>query len=395
MGSLRRKVSVHNISLQAPKPVEAKPEVAKKLDMVDWSQLASVDCGCCTLSLKQGDQNLLGIAVLEIRMRSCRTFRIKQTILDWLQPVLSRVLNMNIDFVIRYDFRNQHPTPSFAQGLAAFIDDNAEQFADRLKSAVVLIEDTIFVTAAQGLVGSFIKACLPGCPCLICHGEAAAQEFFQTSVGSTSVELNPAPAPFVSVAGVREAPLHPSRNDSVPMPACLASLQPFLPNLGMLGSATNAGNGGHAKVPHTVHMLPNGDVRVIQSPPRDLVIRGSSPDFPTDEISKDKQPNDDQVKPLASAIFSGTDLSAVAALKFECPRDQLDKLVGAHFHIGELMIDAEIESHTHQARGFSGTFKDFGVMGCLKGIQLMVLTMMAQLMDEQNMNSAIIAKSMR
>jgi len=110
---------------------------------------------------------------------------------------------------------------------------------------------------------------------------------------------------------------------------------------------------------------------------------------------KDKQPNDDQVKPLASAIFSGTDLSAVAALKFECPRDQLDKLVGAHFHIGELMIDAEIESHTHQARGFSGTIKDFGVMGCLKGIQLMVLTMMAQLMDEQNMNSAIIAKSMR
>jgi len=395
MGSLRRKVSVHNISLQPPKQVEAKREEAKKLDMVDWSQLALVDCGCCTLSLKQGDTNLSGIAVLEIRMRSCRAFRIKQVILDWLLPVLLRVLNMNIDFVIRYDFRDQRPTPSFAQGLAAFIDDNAEQFAERLKSAVVLIEDTIFVAAAQGLVGSFIKACLPGCPCLICHGEAAAQEFFRTSVGSTSVELNPTTVPFVSVAGVKEAPLRPSRDDSLAMPAYLASLKPLQPNLDTIGSTTDAGNGCHAEASHTVHMLPNGDVRVIQSPPHDLVIRASSPDCPTDETSKDEQPKDEEVKPLASGIFSATDLSAVAALKFECSRDQLDKLVGAHFHMGEIMIDAEIESYTHQARALSGTFKDLGVMGCLKGIQLTMLTMMAQLLGEQHLNSAIIAKPAR
>jgi hypothetical protein len=85
---------------------------------------------------------------------------------------------------------------------------------------------------------------------------------------------------------------------------------------------------------HTFHNLPSGDVRVIQSLPGD--VRGVSKDNPCEY--SDGLGDDRDVAP------HGAGAGAFTALKFKCRREQMQQFIGACFHVGELISDAETES---------------------------------------------------
>jgi len=181
----------------------------------------------------------------------------------------------------------------------------------------LLIRSNIFVECARGVIGSFIKMWLPGCPAIVCHSEHIASEFFMANTTSSVIGHE-----FVSVVNVQE--------DSSDV-ACLAFLAPLLP-----WDAPN--------MEGTLHVLPNGDVRVIQSPADDVMM----------------------CSPSEEAMHTTGD-SALSALKFECSERELMQLIGAHFHIGELITDADIESRNRKLALLHLNSR-FGVSGCWEGL---------------------------
>uniref|UniRef100_A0A7S4SVR6 Uncharacterized protein n=1 Tax=Alexandrium monilatum TaxID=311494 RepID=A0A7S4SVR6_9DINO len=310
-------------------------------------ELVEVDCGCCMLSLRSGGPALPGLACLDIRLNN--TMRRN---LEWLFQRLITVLSLGIDFVVTYDFRSQPPAPTFTQALAEFWKEHEDQCAQRLKSTALLVKDSIFDTAMQRPIGGFIQACALGCPFLVCHGQAAAQEFFQAGASKASQTQEIAGLPFVSVVDVQEAPQPATARPGLleaGAASCIASLAPLRPRSPLGGAYQDA---------HTFHMLPNGDVRVIQSPPGDVVLQGGS----WHQQGEGKRPPR-QGAADSSAALASNGASVVAALKFACPRDQLQQLIGAHFHLGELVIDAEIESASRSQSKRSGACSTSG-RGC-------------------------------
>uniref|UniRef100_A0A7S1KY12 Uncharacterized protein n=1 Tax=Alexandrium catenella TaxID=2925 RepID=A0A7S1KY12_ALECA len=362
MGGLHRKVSVMNVLAQpvgrdcitaeedaAPqkrRPGGAAtactgglPKLPEDQETQLWEELAKVDCGCCELSFRKCDPALPGLACLDIRLNSKR-----RPSLQWLFAGLERILNLGINFVATYDFRSQSPAPTFTQALAAFWKEHRDQSTQCLKSTALLVKDSIFDTASQRPISGFIQACALGCPFLVCHNEAAAHEFFKVGTTRPPQMQEEADLPFVSVVDVQEAPARATarqgRVAADPL-TCIASLAPLRSSTGTRGAYKDA---------HTFHVLPNGDVRVIQSPPGDVVLRG---DAWLRQGGGVRQPNSGVATEPPSTALDGA--AAVAALKFECPREQLQQLIGTHFHLGELVIDAEIESASRSQSKRQGT----------------------------------------
>mmetsp|Transcript_43081 Transcript_43081/g.133325 ORF Transcript_43081/g.133325 Transcript_43081/m.133325 type:complete len:422 (+) Transcript_43081:143-1408(+) len=403
MGSLRRKVSVIDILAQPPGTEETEdgerlkrrragdaslPELTEEHTL--WSELAEVDCGCCILSLRRGGLSLPGLASLQIRLES-KSSRGRQArpSVEWLLPILSRVLSAGIDFVVTYDFRSHSPAPLFAQGLANFFEEHREQWAGHSKSAAVLVKDSLFDTASQGPLRGFIQACSLGCPVVVCHGEAAAEEFFRSGPAGPPPPQDTDVTPFVSVVHVQEADNPSNGGVNTPDPSsCIASLAPLRPSAGSPDSYSDA---------HTFHVLPNGDVRVIQSPPRDVVLRVDSMGKKREEAARGGQRPDGAAGPGVPAevlsfpafAVSGNNStsSAVAALKFECPTEQLQPLVGAHFHLGELVIDAEIESASRESERRHHAGGDFALSvrckripgSCFDGLNMLICKLLSKL----------------
>lgn len=382
MGSLRRGVSVVDVLAHAgardgsmiqvnpPEKWRAGGAVTgpkctpKKLfqDHELWKELAEVDCGCCVLSFRSFGPALPDVACLQIRLSSRKQPRLK-----WLLTELARVLNFGVDFVVTYDFRSQSPVPSFTEGLADFWKQHREQCAGHLKSTALLVKDSIFDTATQSGISCFIQACALGSPFVVCHGEAAAEEFFKAGASRPPRARDAADVPFVSVVDVQAAPQHtaPQGAGAFLEPSCIASLAPLRRRAGRAEDYSEA---------HTFHMLPNGDVRVIQSPPRDVVLRMDT--VSTEGEQAGQRATTEPPRPDSHAASRCTS-SAVAALKFECPREQLQTLIGAHFHLGELVIDAEIESASRcnpRRSSKSGNWSDQaatakGAGGCFGGMR--------------------------
>lgn len=94
-----------------------------------------------------------------------------------------------------------------------------------------------------------------------------------------------------------------------------------------------------------LHNLPNGDVRVIQSPADNVMMRTPSEENVTHTAGNHRP-------------------SALSALKFEGSVRDLQKIIGAHFHIGELIADADIDS---QIRRRSTFYFDAHIRECWQG----------------------------
>jgi hypothetical protein len=183
-------------------------------------------------------------------------------------------------------------------------------------------------------------------------------------------------APFLEIVDVRdEEPLEHKKaavvasRPAVLSPsagACLAVLAPLQQQPGSVKAYEEA---------HTFHMLPNGDVRVIQSPPRDIMLQA-------DDERMQAKPQEGAVTEAHAAVgLPGEDSSTV--VRFECPREHLQLLIGAHFHVGELAVDADLESAFRDDPGArSASSSDAGVrfvsnqdgLGiCLLGVKHLIL----------------------
>lgn len=287
-----------------------------------------VDCGCFSISFHLDSAALPGLGVLEITLRKNHGWNWSST---WLSTLMERVAGSGLDFVVLCDFRSKEAGVDVADGLAPLWRDYAHLWGARVKSAALLIEENLFHAAASRPVRSFLQACAPGCPFVVCHGKAAAQEFFRAGLQAQK-ERRQGEAPFVSVVGVQE------EADKTPG-MCLASLAPLRP-----------GSGAAA---HTFHMLPNGDVRVIQSAPGECLVKEEAPE-------SDATPK----------------LKEFGSLKLHYSVEKLQKLIGTYFHIGELVIDAELESILRKTSAIGSlpvaAFSYEAHDGCFGGLQARV-----------------------
>jgi hypothetical protein len=253
-----------------------------------------------------------------------------------LFAALDKLTANGTGFVVTYDICGskdwKQQMDASVEGLAKlrkfFREDNRTLILQKAKSAAVLVRGNIFVEATISLLRRFLDvlAPSPSCPFLVCHSEAAAEEFFRVAIGAAT------PC-FVSVVGVQ-----PMRKTSNGSETCVASLAP-------LSKATCGNLKTHAEAPSTYHMLPNGDVRVIQSPPCDIVMGQPVTSVPEEGIA------DVPTKTGSAGALCRGDLPSVAALLFKGPTESLRRLIGAHFHVGELVADAEMESLSRRCRG--------------------------------------------
>lgn len=295
----------------------------------------SIDCQIGTIVLQPSGGD--GMARLVVTMQNTKVlpqYNIKM-FEQHLDSTLKRIRHSGAQFVTTYDLRSCIPAPQVAQALGRLHRKYADALSKQLHAIGLLVGDNLFTLAARGRVGSFImESCMPACPTAILHSERIVDRFFQATCAASGIPS------FVSVAGVRAVPgSRPGSSES-----SVATLVPF---------KANGSQPGHAlPLAPMMHMLDNGDVRVIQSAATDVMLRPAEPcknhgnpqdgsDDPEENKEETKQPNKDfseQHEMLPS------DLQLVEALKFSGPADKLKQFVGIHFHIGELTIDADAAS---------------------------------------------------
>lgn len=300
-----------------------------------------------------------------------------------LNVALERMLRDAGDVVMTYDFQGVQRLPArMSRDLTKFTRSSGE-LALQVKSCALLIDGNIVASTMSGAVGRFVDACRPNCPFLICHCEAKASDFFRQSLGcppdidenlpvgfdsgvsaskastastaqstggrsraSTAQSTSSAPrASFVSVMHVLEA----SSTTPSSTGACLACLASMAPPARALIAPPEPGDNrrtpsGFLEDAASMHTLPNGDVRVIQSAP----LLGAMVDIPALAVGT--------IRSLTSFGGSGgvefpCGFTAMAALKFECRHERLQHLLGVHFHIAELAADAEQEPESPQQAG--------------------------------------------
>lgn len=252
--------------------------------------------------------------------------------LESLVSGLGRVLSTGVRIAVTYDFRDQGPSPRFTQAVSRFCLAHARDWSGRLRSTALLVRENIFSAVAQGPVHGFMRACHLGDSFVVCHGEAVAQDFHRAAAPASAPSHQPARRrarsssdcsqtnPFVSVTEVLEA--GPS--------ACMAPLEPSACR-SRAGSAGEGDAGEGSLQAHTFHVQTNGDVRVIQTPAQSVVVGSARAAGSREE-------------PRWARGVSAEGAAGMAALRFQRPREQLAHLAGAHFHAGELVVDAEAEA---------------------------------------------------
>lgn len=348
----------------------AKHAEAEQLTCM-WAQYGKVDCGDCVLSFRplelgawhSEDEVGLGdfsnLSHLVIRSRWRLNFN-REAARKQLRSALRRVLDSDTPFVATLDFRGYGSEATkggceagWAKDLRDFCAKHSAEWNRSLQAAAVLMEARLFEVAARGSVGAFCQAALAPSPFVICHSESVAAEYFRATLDGDEALASimpvppsmiacppeyrpPSPLDFVAIAGVFEVPTARKSRGGTRTTA-IASLKPLLPpqleGLVAPGTPPQDVEAPSVQVRPVYNVLPNGDVRVVQSPARDVLL----------------MPRADTV--AAEAMKAVAD-STISALKFECAAATLQLLVGAHLHLGELMIDAEVESMRREhARG--------------------------------------------
>lgn len=296
MGSLRRTTSVSNVAI-----VRKSGPCAYEKDKICIPENYNnyVDCGYCTLSFEYGGPSApADCGHLVIRLsgnKVCSDDRL-------LVESLDRVLETQQEWVVTYDFRLGQPS----QRVAKLFEESRERIAKHARTIAVLIAENIYVAGAKRFIGGFMSF-LPRCPAIVCHCEHIAKEFFR-AITTTSIIASA----FVSVVAIKDDPrgrLHPRS---------FAVMEPTLSK-----------SGDSPKVDATLHTMPNGDVRVIQTPARDVLMCKEG------ECRQGKN---------GLQLQSTGRTSTLVALRFPCRKELLGQLVGAYFHVGELIADAEAES---------------------------------------------------
>lgn len=301
-----------------------------------WAALFSVDCGSCSLSCRPASSPLDGLAALVITMHTGTRLRpFRDAAFD---EVLDGVVDLNMGFTLTCDLRaGESNCSSLVKSLASFITRVGPVWGERLRCLVVQIQGSLFAAATRGTVGVLVEACHPACPFLICRDDTIALDFFNEMLlhhmdGRT----------FVSLSEVQSAP--PGWRTAFGSSECCVTL---VANSSGGRISTDALTGTA-----TLHELPNGDTRVIQSPARDVFMGRRDPGGLVDDGL-----NGCSLGSLSGISLAG-DNGKGATLKFNCPPASLRLLLGAHLHIGELVFDSEEESRIRRKSS------QFDLVGC-------------------------------
>jgi len=344
MGSLRRCASIRCAGLE-----EGVVQEKRRTPAVIPDDLKKVSCGPCTLTVTAHGSGLVHI-VVRTQLASWNPGE-KERLLE----ALNRVLALGVDYFATFDLRaHQQVNPHIVKILTGGLTGG--ECWRRLRAAVVQVRENIFTTVRMGIVSAFVRTCLldpfgpvgsTGCPLLICRDDGVAREFCEASHRAYSVDgrmpstLASAPG-FVSLDNISDG--NAGVDSVVAKDCCAGCVASLAPGIRRRGRGAPVPSGVASAGITTLHELPNGDVRVIQSPARDVVLSSTSPSGNQDEVrGRTVAPAPSTGSMHSSA--SGAELSrSVAALKFECPAERLQPLVGTHLHVGELVFDAEVES---------------------------------------------------
>mmetsp|Transcript_7832 Transcript_7832/g.14236 ORF Transcript_7832/g.14236 Transcript_7832/m.14236 type:complete len:403 (-) Transcript_7832:63-1271(-) len=334
MGSLRRTGTVSVIETVQEVVVQDSPiqeAVKPSLELLDR------DFGICRISFQCDIAELPGTPHLRFSFNSGVKAGTPEEI-DQIKAVLNQVQKSGEDFVTTFDFR-EHQRPNMrllGPALATFSDKKAKTWARRCRAVALVTEGNVFASMANGAVASFVEgAGLSVSPLVMCHQDNIAAEFFK-EVADSNVS-GACTSSFVSVTGVQDL-----------ASGCYSFLCPCNPS-----RQSNSGKGQDAvgkeqasvEAPGmAMHTLDNGDVRVIQSPPSDVMvlrqhlakvgIRSTAAN--TKEASTDKQQR--------QATNSGQNANAIEGVFFKCTSRTIKCLLGISFHLGEMLIDADSES---------------------------------------------------
>lgn len=239
-----------------------------------------------------------------------------------MKALLHQVQTSALDFVTTFDFRDQ-PRPDMrllGPVFADFYKKLSKAWTRRSTPVALVIRGNVFSTVANGAMAKFVEVCgLDVCPMVMCHEDSVAIDFFRHLVlGDTDA---PSISSFVSVMGPRDVGTR-----------CYSFLCQAIPS-----SQSNSGIGRGSdledpvKAPRmSMHMLDNGDLRIIQSPPSDLMVMN-------EVLTK---PQVVQPKPPAGSDRQ----NAIEGVFFRCTARTMKKLVGISFSLVELVIDADSES---------------------------------------------------
>lgn len=292
-------------------------------------QCLDIDCGICRIGFQRDITALQEISHLRIRFNDNMLKASRTKVTSQIKATLNEVQNSGVDFATTFDFRDK-PMPNMKLLGAAFADccdKRAKTWARRSKSVAILISGNLLAMVAAGAIAKFIEVCgLSVCPIVICHQDAVASEFFKNvALGDLAA---PCISSFVSVTGLRDVGT-----------SCYSYLCPWNP-WGQSSSGIGRGSAGKdargaVKAPRiSMHTLDNGDVRVIQSPPSDLMP------------SMKQEPT----KPrMVGTATGGREAHAplhqlIEGVVFRCTARTIHNLIGINFHLGELVIDADFES---------------------------------------------------
>jgi hypothetical protein len=299
----------------------------------------SMDLHICNISLQPVAHACPGMAHLVIAFKKAKAAAQYHAglALNALEKTLLRLDRACVTFAITYDFRNNPlPMVELIQGFSRLHHKCESMLAQQLVAIAMLVPDNLYTMPAKGSIRNFLRESnLPSCPHLIAHQEFIAEEFFRLlSCPSIPVETDE----FVSLTGVRK-----SADTQKVQETCIAKLVPFRHQHDTRDNCRPS-----VALEPVMHALDNGDVRVIQTPAADVMIRQGSPRKrlelqPTLDVDSSK----DSLTTPASSLQekpSSTDLQelqVVKALKFQCDGSKLQELVGTTFSMRELTIDAE------------------------------------------------------
>jgi len=297
------------------------------------------------LSLRTGSSTLPGVARLEITLSRSSCPRSNMALFE---AVLQKVLDLGVSLEVTFDFREHPPGAAFTSRFARIRRRHSARWCRQVVSAALIIKDNIFAAVA-GPVSRFMELCKLGAPVLVCHAKGSADEFFRAG------HREPGPGP-----GPRAA-----RGSAEPHAAAgFVSLVEITEFPEYLLARVESWRGSDERVsvegapPHSVaHVMPNGDVRVIQSAPQDIMFEiepGTTGELP------------------AQCPGPGALLRNAAALKFTCDMDRLMPFAGAHFHAGELVVDADAES-AQRVLGEADSQNGIISEDCMRGIQEFLL----------------------
>lgn len=328
-----------------------QPQQWKDLEPTSFK---GVECGYCTISFEPSSPWLPSIAHLSVRVqRRARGVRHRR-----LWAAIEQALSADTDFVMTYDLRTHKQLgPGFLLDLVLVQREHIQQLMKRVKAVVFLVKENLFVAVAKRFLsdlGGLMKRYMSLCPFSICHSEFAASEFFRLCLEprdplreEEAFELEKS---FVTLTQVIDLP--DQNVGALSAPTSLAWFSPCSTEQtapGSNGSSPSAGHLGEQLCSDdpSFFTLPNGDVMVIQNTP-DGVVKKPLHEQVDGGFCEDK--TDGQSRASGTSDHKeGGDAPAVFALKFACPVVFLQPCVGVHFHLGEIMADAEMESLSQKA----------------------------------------------